>query len=84
MNVPTNDHQLAVASNTNHAPERLHTSTRILADAGALPECAACGRGIDNGTRYKCVTLRKQGGEIRELTFCGADCLGQHDVAGTE
>ena len=49
-------------------------STRVLVD-GSERECGACDATIATGTRYRCLTVRSNDGEISELSFCGRDCV---------
>lgn len=74
--MPVRHHNPLDVSPANN-PERLATSTRVLLDSPSQPVCVACSRAIEQGTRYKCVTVRDQSGQVDEHLFCDDACL--HD-----
>jgi hypothetical protein len=53
----------------------LNRSIRILLGSADDKRCDACGRAIAHRTRYKCVTVRDEGGSVRDVSVCGDDCL---------
>lgn len=51
------------------------TSTRVLLQGNSTLECESCDGSIQQGIKYKCVTVRHGPGEVSELHFCDEDCL---------
>lgn len=60
---------------SNHPGTVLDISTRVLLDSPSAPECRACCEQIDQGARYKCVTVRDHDGQVTDLPFCDERCL---------
>lgn len=75
MTVRHHNHAADV-SPANHPIERLATSTRVLLDSPSSPVCAACSAAIEQGTQYKCVTVRTPAG-VSERQFCDQACLDE-------
>lgn len=79
---PTNDP--VVSTTEQPALEHIQTSTRVLLDSASPPECRYCESAIEQGTQYKCVTVREQAGTVEEVSFCGDGCLADSRESGTE
>ena len=51
------------------------TSTRVLLQSNSTLACESCNGIIQEGTRYRCVTVRHGPGDVSDLHFCDDDCL---------
>ncbi|WP_121823039.1 DUF7576 family protein [Halostella salina] len=60
----------------DRAAERVvNRSIRVLLDSNASHRCDHCGEEINEGTRYRNVTVRERPGEISDYAFCNEECL---------